>query len=157
MKKRQTGITLIELVVVILVITIISTMAAPLMKRISEALEYQYSASTIEDQARIGLTRIGRELREIRSINDFTPAANTITFTNLSDTVIAYTLSGTNLQRNGNTLTSSVTAFNLSYYDSNGAVTTSTSNIRYIKITLTITNNSNSETFETTVFPRSFA
>jgi prepilin-type N-terminal cleavage/methylation domain-containing protein len=157
MITRAKGFTLIEVVMVVSMLGLLASFTGPLMIKVSEALAYQYSAGPIEDQARIALFRMTRELRQIRSLSDLTPAAQSITFTTIDDEGVTYSLSGSNLQRDSVTLVGDLTGFTLSYYDGAGAVTAVTNNIRYIKISITVTNHSNSQVFETVVFPRSFA
>jgi prepilin-type N-terminal cleavage/methylation domain-containing protein len=153
--KRISGFTLIEIVIVLVLLGILSTITAPLLLKSAEAANISGDTSNVLSQGRLALTRMSRELRNMRSISssDLTMAASQIVFTMVDGTAITYSYSGGNVLRNSQTLTPA-NSLSFAYYDANGAVTAVNANVRYITVSFSITENSSTEDFVSTVYLR---
>jgi prepilin-type N-terminal cleavage/methylation domain-containing protein len=153
--KKQNGFTLIELAMVIVIIGIIAAMASSM---ISQGFEAYFTGKNVMDadwQGRLALERMARDIREIRSAGDIsTMTASQLTFVDLSGNTITYQLSGTNLMRNSQILANGIQSMTLSYFDANGSTTASASAVRYISISLNVTQNNTNITVATAVYAR---
>lgn len=157
MKKSSTGFTLLELAFVLIIIAFLGAFAGPIFHTIGEIIITEYATNDLNTQGRIAIERMARETRLIRSPNDLTHTSSSISFIDVDGTAIAYSKSGTNLMRNSQILSGNISALNFTYYDSTGEATTTTANIRYIKIAITLTQNTVSTTLDTTVYPRALS
>ena len=96
------------------------------------------------------LERMVNDIHTIRSASDISSASsNQLTFTDINNSSVQYEISDSALIRNSQTLATGVQNFNLSYLDKNGASTSTTSAIRYILISLTLTHNNFAQSFST--------
>lgn len=159
MSKILHGFTIIEFVIVIAIFGIIATIAGPLIYQLSRLTLQQYEISNVSGQARIALERMSKDLREIRSTStsDLQIASNQITFVDINGNTITYQLSGSTLLRNSQPLADSVTAFNLTYQKNDGTVALVAADVRYITISMTISENNTTETLQHTIFIRNFS
>lgn len=155
----QQGFNIIELIIVIVVLGILASVAGPMIYQMSNAMITGTELQNISAKSRLSFERMERELRLIKSnsSSDLNIATNSITFTKLNNQSVTYTLSGTNLMRNSQILISDVTSLQFTYYTSAGAVTTTGSSVRFIKIQVTIAQNSHSTTLGAIVFPRNIS
>jgi len=150
--KKHCGFTMIELIIVIVILAVLSAIALPMLTAGFNGYFTQRNLSDANWQGRLALSRMSRDIRSIPSAGNITTATSTqFTFTNSSNASVSYTLSGTALQRNGITLANGVSAVTFGYYTSAGAVTATISAIRYVSITLNITENNTNITLETVV------
>jgi MSHA biogenesis protein MshO len=138
--SKENGFTLLEVVLVILIVGILTVIiGTPL---IQGSLVWQ-AVSTRKDAtqlARLGMDRMVRELRNVQAtatdtpnFNEFT-AAPCVRFTDLSGTMIAFRLSGTNIERvtgagitcatGGTSLVSNITSFTITCYNGSNALVT---------------------------------
>ncbi|HCU05670.1 MAG TPA: hypothetical protein DIC51_05215 [Coxiellaceae bacterium] len=140
MMNQNKGFTLIEIIMVIVILGIVSSIAAPMIYEASQSASQQYKMTDVLDDARIALERMTREIRMVRSATaaDLSIGASTLTFTDVTASVITYTLSGSNLTRNGQILATHVTSLIFSYQDANGNTTAVVTQVRYITITMVI-------------------
>lgn len=155
--RDQSGFTLIEAIVVIIIVAIVAVATGPLLFQASRSTNTQYELANMDNTARVAIVRLTKDLRNVRSSGEISNAgASAITFTDVSGNSVSYALSGTTLQRNGYNLLPDVSSFALSYYDASGAVTAVIANIRYIKFSLTISTpqNAYTQTFGDTIFLR---
>ena len=144
--RDQSGYTLAELLTAM---AVLGLLLAGLLLTLQEGQNaYQYGASRAEVQqnARIALDRM---LRELRTAVSFTTAtANDVKFTYYDDTgtnvTVEYSLAGTNLQRNQTgaagqpeTLIGGVQNLAITYYDVSNAVTVTATAVRSVEIALT--------------------
>lgn len=159
-RSRQTGFTLLELVASILIIGILASITAPLLYRTITAAHLTYDQQTLNSQGRLTLELMAKDIRNLstNTADSFSATANSIEITDLNGQVVHYYLNANNLIRSENgvlsTLQTHVSSLVFSYYDINGNLTSTLSDIRYVRIAFTLTHNSQSETFETTVFLR---
>lgn len=121
-----------------------------------------FTAFTVSSPTAIVPTIQASQLRIFMDLPPDTvnPADGVITAGSNED--ITYSLSGTNLQRNGQTVIPNVTNLSFTYRDSNGVVTATAAGIRQIDVTMTVrasapdprTGQTRSITLTTIVFPR---
>jgi len=148
--NNERGYTLAELLTAM---AVMGLLLAGLLLTLQEGqTAYQYGAGRAEVQqnARVALERMLRELRSASTIT--TSSANAVTFTYLDDTntliTVAYSLSGAGapylLQRNQtgaanqpDTLIGGVTSLAITYYDPSGVATSTAANVRSIDIQIT--------------------
>jgi len=151
--NKQSGFTLIELVITIILLSIISAISA---KMLSAGLSSYLTATnliTANQQARLALERMTRDIRGIRSTGDITTAtAAQLVFTNFAGNSVSYSLTGSNLILNSQTLASGINTLTFTYYDLNGNTTATIANIRYVAISLHVTGNNANYTAGTAVF-----
>ncbi|OGT37843.1 MAG: hypothetical protein A3F12_02070 [Gammaproteobacteria bacterium RIFCSPHIGHO2_12_FULL_38_14] len=148
--KRNCGFSMIELIVVIVIIGILSVITLPMLQTGFNSYFIQRNLSNVNWQGRLALSRMTRDIRNIPATGNITTAGVTqLTFTNNNNEIISYTLNGTNLQRNGLTLANGVNSILFKYSDSAGVSTGTIANIRYITVTLNITQNNTNITLRT--------
>lgn len=158
MMKQQSGFSLIEFVIVIVILGLLAAMSALLLSQGFGA--YLNSANMLDANSQGGLAiqRMSRDIQMIRSPADVTIATtNQLSFTDINNNTVAYSISGNNLilTRNGSaqTLATGVNNLTLTYYGANGMTPPST-NAGYVKIALNITQNNVNYTLTTSVYPR---
>jgi type II secretory pathway component PulJ len=153
--KKITGLTLIELIATIVLLSIVAIISSRIL---ATGLTAYLTSENILDasaQARLGVERMVRDIRAVRSSTDIsTASASQFTFTDSNGNSISYLRSGTTLTRNGQVLADGVSALTFTYADKNGAATATLANIRYITPTLTITQGNTNFSIDTTVYPR---
>lgn len=157
LKKSIKAFTLFELALVILIISFLGMFAGPILKSVGDVIFTEYAINNLNTQGRIALERMAREIRLVRSSQDLTVSASSISFVDTEGNVIAYSLSGNSLLRNSQVLTENISALNFVYYNSSGVVTATVADIRYIKIALSLSENDSYTSLETTVYPRALS
>ena len=154
-KKTLSGFTLIELVIVIVLTGIIGAIAT---KMLAQGLNAYLTSKNVADadwQGRLALERMTRDIRAVRSPTDIALATSSqFTFTDSNGSSVAYTLSGSNLMRNSQALANGISTLTFQYYDETGVITAITTAIRYISITLNVTQGNSNMSFTTSVYPR---
>ena len=146
--RDERGYTLAELLTAMAVLGLL--MAGLFLTLQEGQTVYLYGAGRAEVQqnARVALERMLRELRTASSVA--TSSANDVKFTFLDDTAasvtVEYNLNGTNLQRNQTVpavagqpdiLVGGVTTFAVTYYDINNVATTTAANVYAVDISIT--------------------
>ena len=138
--KKLSAFTLIELVIVIAILAVLSVIILPVLQSGFNAYFTQRNLTNANWQGSLAMSRMTRDIRDIPSAGAISVAtASQLTFTDNTNTSVSYTLSGTTLLRNGVALANGINSATFGYYSSTGAVTATISAIRYINITLNIT------------------
>jgi len=151
-KKRQAygtgneGFTLMEIILVLVLIGIMATVLIPTLQEGMQSYTATETRGDLTSQARQAASRITRELRNIQKEADNTPnisSANvsTVTFVDVLDNTISFTLSGGTVQRNSNALVEQVSNLSFRYFDVNNLELTGAftpNNVRRIMVTLTL-------------------
>mgnify|MGYP003394064802 CR=1 FL=1 len=149
---RSKGFTLIEVIIVITIVGIVSVIIGSMLLGVVKAWTFKINRNDILWDGRIALDRITREIRTVKNNTSVTTASSSqFRFTDAGNKDITYSLSSTNLNRteNGtaNLLAADVSALTFTYYDTNGntiatpTVSPSATNIRRVRINLTLTKN----------------
>lgn len=165
--NNQSGFTLIEIIIVIVITSIIAGIAAIIILQGVRAYQTEVSYSDIHNQGRLAIERMAREIRMTRSCNDITGPSNPDTdlqFVDVAGNAIRFLYSSPNLQRNENggtlwTLANNVQSATFNYYDRNNNLTTSCTSpndIWFIQIDLTTVNTGETLPLRVRVHPRSF-
>ena len=147
-RRDERGYTLAELLTAMAVLGLL--MAGLFLTLQEGQTVYLYGAGRAEVQqnARVALERMLRELRTASSVA--TSSANDVKFTFLDDTAasvtVEYNLNGTNLQRNQTVpavagqpdiLVGGATTFAVTYYDINNVATTTAASVYAVDISIT--------------------
>ena len=150
--RDERGFTLAELLTAMAVLALLLTGLLLTLQQGQNAYLYGAGRAEVQQNARVALERMLRELRDASSVT--TASANDIKFTFLDDTstlvTVEYSLSGASapylLQRNQtvpaiagqpDTLVGGVNSFTVTYYDFNNVVTTTAANVYAVNISIT--------------------
>ncbi len=128
--KGKEGYTLIE---ILLVLVIIGILAGILIEPFRQGVQSYVGIETRADltsQAREDTVRIVRELRNIRTEADNTPEISTanatsITFTDVMDNGVSFSLSGSTVLRKTDILADKVSSLQFRYFDGSNTELTS--------------------------------
>jgi len=154
--KHSRGFTLLELIIVILVLGIVAAVTAPMIYQAAVGSAKMYDLNQVETQGRLALERMSRELRLIRSnaASDLTLGTNQITFRDIDNNIVTYSISGNIIYRNGQPLANDVDSLTFTYQDANGAATVTNASVRYVTVVMSLTANNSTVTLENTVYLR---
>lgn len=137
---RQSGFTLIEIVVSIVLLGILSIVGANMLSDSFSTSNFVSRETVGVGNIRYALERIGREIRETRTV-----VANTgtsITFIKNNNATVSISIDGNKvILTSGSynaTLADNVNSFGLVYRDADLAVTTVPNAIRYVDIALSV-------------------
>jgi prepilin-type N-terminal cleavage/methylation domain-containing protein len=158
--RHEAGVTLIELVITIVIVGIIAGITGILL--LSGVREYtaQDARASITSQGRLGIERMTRDIRMIRSrtATDIpTMTASTLSFVDISGNAVVYTSGAGAVTRNGVALASSGSAtLTFSYVQQNGTAAATAAQVWVIQMDLTFATGSESQSFRVSVHPRNF-
>jgi len=163
--KKTKGFTLIETIVCMVLMSIFALGISMFIKPLSDLWNLQSFQQGAAFEERLALMRMTRDIEGIRNRTSITSAsASAFSFTDVNNTAIAYALSSGTLTRNGVTLLKSVSALTFTYTGLTAAgvdvavaspvVSPSSTNIRRIRISLTVTANGRSLSSQVQVNPR---
>jgi len=148
------GYTLVEMVAVITILGIIGMVSSYVVFSSMEIYARTVPAMDATYQARLAVERMKNEIRDMKagSITTFTSTA--LTFQLSAGQTIAYSLSGSNLLRNGDLLARGVTAFGLAFWKANGTAASTAVDLHLVEIDLTVQTGDQPYRVRTAVFPR---
>lgn len=150
MYKR--GFTLIEMVFVIIILSVVAAIGSRVMGASFNAYFTNQNVINADAQGRLALEKLVRDIHNIASPSGITTATPTsLSFLDLDGVTVTYTISGTQLLRNGITLADGINNLAFSYYNGAGAVTATTSAIRYVNVSLNVTKNNVNYALMTTI------
>ena len=162
-RAAQSGFSIVELVLVIVLIGIIASVGAQLMGTGIGMYVDGRDTLSVDAQGRLALERITRELRAVRKATGLTLApATELNFTGLDGTAVRYclgTVSGCpgatgELMRNAQVLAGGISGLSAVYTNSAGAVTAVPAQVLNISIQFTATQGGISAAYRATVSPR---
>jgi prepilin-type N-terminal cleavage/methylation domain-containing protein len=164
MIMRNNGVTLIELIIVITVVGILAAGSASYISGIVDSWTFLSFRSDVVSQSRLALSRMTREMRDIKNSTAVLFATGTyLRFIDSSNATINYTVTSNNLMRNSDVLAAGVSRLAFTYYDKTKTVipapivAPSNTDIYMIGISLNVTSGSESKSVGTRVFPRNLA
>lgn len=160
------GFTLIEAVITIVIVGVISGIAAMIILQGMRAYTKEQNLSGVHYQARQAMERMAREIRLIRSTTDITAStATNLQFTDVNGSTLGFQWTIPILNRwNGasnDILASGVAAFSFSYYKNDNTVAVLPADLGllwFIDIAMTSQSQQGPETLQmrTRVHPRNF-
>lgn len=161
---RQFGFTLVELIVVIVVLGIVASMGAVVVRDGLLGYLRGREITSADWQARLALERIARELRDVApssagvgNIAAASCGSTGFAFSDVNAAPISYTQSANMLLRNGQPLADSVSGLRFYCLQSDGQTyTTTPAAVYYVTVSMVIATTNASATYRTTVKPRSF-
>ena len=163
--SRQTGFTLIEAIVTMVIAAVLATIGATVM---SGAFQNYFVGREIVQGAAQGTLALERMTRELRTVRTPTAADLTIgvpgqiTFVATDGSTVVYALSGGSITRKENAgaaqpLADNVSAMTFSYLRSDGQNSAATpAEVWYITVAVTVSSQNATATFRGTVKPESF-
>lgn len=166
--KKSKGFTLIELVIVITIIGIITGIVGSILLGAIDAWTFKFNRQDILSDSKLAMNRMVREMKEVKNRAKVTTAdLSEFSFENIDSVDITYALSGTDLDRiedeTANTLAENVSSLTFTYFDADGddeietpIVAPSKTDIRRIRINLTLTKNEETLYLQSDVSPRNF-
>ena len=159
---RQIGFTLVELIVVTVVLGIVASMGAMVMRDGMLGYLRGREITSADWQGRLALERITRELRNVAApgsanIDPASCGSPGFSFVDVTASQINYSLPSSTLLRNGQALADNVTGLRFYCLQSNGQTyTTMPSLVYYVTVSMIISTVNTSATYRSTVKPRSF-
>ncbi len=172
--KRKKGVTIIELIMVIVIVGVLVGASSMYIKETIDLWNFLNFRNEVVSQLRTALLRMGREIRLIKDESSITAAqVSRLDFTDVNDNTISYQLSSGNLLRYFNSTTASdilaagVQGLYFCYYDSDNNPICSPecncsvdsadlTNIYRIKIKMDIQSGDQSKHLESQIYPRNF-
>ncbi len=159
--KKQRGFTLIETVISMAILGAILLSVNMFMKPVTDLWVMQAFRDGAQNEARLALLRMVREISEIKDPASVSIAeAAKIKFTTAKNESITIRRDGTNLLRNDKMLASSIDLFELKYWDNAGAaianpaVSPQDTNIYRVQISIRASSNGRASTMRSQVRPR---
>jgi prepilin-type N-terminal cleavage/methylation domain-containing protein len=151
------GFTLLELVFVLVILSIIAATGSYVVSTQFRSYFTQQDITDADWQTRLALERMTRDIQNIPATNTISTAATSqLIFTDANGSSVTYQLTGSNLMRNSQVLARGINTLTFAYLGSNGVSTGTIANIRYISITLNVTQNNVNYTVRTTVVVKNF-
>jgi prepilin-type N-terminal cleavage/methylation domain-containing protein len=170
------GFTLVELIVVIILTGIIFSFGSAMLGKVFSSYSLKQDVADADWQAKLGLERMTRELRAVRSATapdlDIASAAQVRFIDTDGNGVCFYRNAAANrVMRSaqapavgvpgdpcsgGQPLADNVTALNFTYWDNTGAATAAVASAYYITVDVTVAEGGYSGQFRTSVRPRNF-
>lgn len=159
---NEAGFTLVELVLVIILLSIVSAIAAiPLMEG-ARAYTSTEVRTDLTNQGRLAIERMAREIRTIRSRTaaDLPGccSASTLSLVDTAGTAIVYTSDGVNVTRNGVVLASAgAVTLNFSYLQQDGVTPAGLpTQVWVIQVDMTDSRGGETQAYRIRIHPRNF-
>lgn len=164
MHRRKTrGVTLIEIILVIVIIGISASVIGPMLLNATKSANIAYTLNQLDTQGRFAIARIREDIRNTETLNN-SSTNSIINFETVSGDSISYTITPSQyISRTDNGITgdlaSNVSNLSFSYFDRNGAEITSISEsnvntIAYVRPAFTLSLDGHSVQFRSTIFLR---
>lgn len=137
--SSEKGFTIVELVLVIGLMALLTTVLAPFVETGFKNYDKVASRRAVLSEARLAFDRIVKEVRLIESSSDVIDAnsSSSFEFEYPNGTSITYSLSGTDLLRNSDVLAENVSSLSFDYLDASGSSTTTEADVRRVEISMT--------------------
>jgi prepilin-type N-terminal cleavage/methylation domain-containing protein len=160
--SREPGFSLIELIVVMVVLGIVASMGAIVVRDGMLGYLRGREITSADWQGRLALERITRELRNVAApgsanIDAASCASSGFSFVDVTANRINYTLAGGTLSRNGQPLADSVTGLRFYCLQNDGQTyTTVPSSVYYVTVSMIVSTTNTNAAYRSTVKPRDF-
>lgn len=152
--RRQSGFTLIELVMVTVLLGILGGIFGRILLQTFSVYRTSQNITETDWQGFLALERLTNDVHTIRSASGITTtSASSFAFTDINGASVTYSLSGSTLLRNSQTLASGVTGLSFAYQNNAGIAATGTA-VRYVIPSITLTQGNVSTVFTTTIGTR---
>ena len=150
--KKMHGFTLLEMVVVILALSIMAGLTAPLFSQGLTATRTTADNLQTIEKLRFAAERLAREIRQVNhngtSYDISSMTTTTLSFNSVINTgnTVTISYSGSSVSMSYSTpslagaLTDEVSGFSFAYYDAAGVTTVSTTDVAFVEFTLTLQN-----------------
>jgi len=159
----QLGFSLVELIVVIVVLGIVASMGAVVVRDGLLGYLRGREITSADWQGRLALERIARELRDVapsvvaNNIAAASCGSTAFSFSDINAAQISYTLSTTTLLRNGQPLADNVTGLRFYCLQNDGQTySTVPAAVYYVTVSMVVATANTSTTYRATIKPRSF-
>ena len=164
---RQLGFSLVELIVVIVVLGIVASMGAVVVRDGMLGYLRGREITSADWQGRLALERITRELRDVAapgsaSIDGASCGSSGFSFIDITANQVSYSLVSNTLLRYsqplavGQPLADNVAGVRFYCLQSDVQATTSPSAVYYVTVSMIVSTENTSATYRSTVKPRSF-
>ncbi|PIU57712.1 MAG: hypothetical protein COS89_03855 [Deltaproteobacteria bacterium CG07_land_8_20_14_0_80_38_7] len=161
LSKKPNGFTLMEYILVIALTSILFLILSQAIAISLRSWDIVSSGTKLIRDTEVGFALMTRDIRQIRDTTSLITANNTeLNFIDASGNPIQYRLAGNTLQRNSNVVIDNVDNLLFEFFDANNAtiaipiVGASETNIRTIRVTLTVSPASQSMVVRSTIMPR---
>ncbi|MCM8800679.1 MAG: prepilin-type N-terminal cleavage/methylation domain-containing protein [Candidatus Omnitrophica bacterium] len=164
MIHKKKGITLIELIMVIIIVAVLVGVSSMYIKEIIDLWRFLSFRNEVVSEVRLALSRMQREIREVRdSLSISVASVNQFQFTDINENSINFYLSGNNLMRNSYILAGNVTSLKFCYYNFDNQPSclpecncsvSNFSDISRIVIEIQVTSGGQTKILRTQVYPR---
>lgn len=142
---------------VIIVLSVLAALTAPMMLQGMQAYEGTHKSLRTLDKLRYATERLAREIRETNlAAGAFVISMATappLTFTKTDGVLVTVSAAGSDLNLGysspvvGDVLTDEYSSLAFAYFDANGATATAATEVRYVEVTLTLTNPANGQNY----------
>lgn len=153
---NRRAFTVIEVLFVVALVAVLLAAISPYLRAFHTSWQSADRRSEVIQNARVGMDKMVRELRQAGS---FTSVSRfSVTFEDVDENAITYSLTGDNLERNGVTLANPVDSLRFDYYDEEGRNTLQEENVKSVEISMTVSDSEgavNPISFMSQVFIRS--
>lgn len=157
-RRRNTGFTLVEIIIVMVLISVLAGISLTLLSdNVISASRVTRNAGTA-DQARYAMERLTREVRQLKRVNGSyqitTSTASALTFLRSDSATTSTTVKITSTSGNpgsvslaygagaAQTLINGSVTFSMSYFDADGVATADPTLLSYIDLSLSVTDTS---------------
>jgi prepilin-type N-terminal cleavage/methylation domain-containing protein len=150
--KRRAGFTLIEMVMVIFLMSLFSTVLGYLMTQMVESSQLGFDLESLDWNVRESLERITRDMRQINPNTVTTMTSSNLIFTDQTGATQNYQYTAPSVFHNGTSLVSNIGSFAFSYFDGTGTSTTTAANVRYILVAVMFQTTDSAGTTSTPIY-----
>ena len=157
-RRGALGYTLVEMVSVIAILSIVALVSSGVLVQGMSTYARTVPAMDASYQLDHAQNVLRRELRDLAGTDTITTmGATSLSFDTKDGTTVTYSLSGTDLLRNGDLLAQGVTALAFRYWAADGTAATAAADVHFLETDLTVTVGSQSQRSQWAAFPRSLS
>lgn len=133
---NRRGFTIIEVLFVVGLVAVLLAVIYPYLGAFHTSWQSVDRRSEVIQNARIGMDKMVRELRQAGSFSSVTKTS--VTFEDVDENAISYSLTAGSLERNSAILASPVNSLIFTYYDESGKKTLQEENVKSVEISMTV-------------------